>query len=400
MPELPEVEAYRRLAEEALHRPISAVALPDLRYIRGGTTPRQLRRVLTSLKGLREDLLRHVGGHLMAFDHLEQVGEGRRSHPTLLNRQVGGVAQPLQVTQLPVGRQLWGHPESDDLLEVLRVTRAGREQEGLFIRQPVLALEARPSRGRELGQTRPHLLDLSARYHQRGQVRLRKVAVLLGFLLAPLGDRPLLQLAPAPRLLAQPSTLIQYLPLTRELVLQGPQDAPEGVHVLDLDLDSQGLGADRAQRDVGVAAEAALFHVPVVHPDVDEHLTERRQVGSGFRGTAQVRLPHDFHQRHPGPVQVDQGEGRVVDLTGVMKSPGIFFQMYASDARSHRPAPDLEIQPTAERERQIVLGDLIPLGEVRVEVVLAVKLRELGDLTVQRQRGPEGEPDPRLVDHR
>jgi formamidopyrimidine-DNA glycosylase len=47
VPELPEVEAYRRLAEEALHRPISAVALPDLRYIRGGTTPRQLRRVLT-----------------------------------------------------------------------------------------------------------------------------------------------------------------------------------------------------------------------------------------------------------------------------------------------------------------------------------------------------------------
>ena len=46
MPELPEVEAYRRLAEEALDRPIAAVLLLDLRYLRGGTTPRQLRRVL------------------------------------------------------------------------------------------------------------------------------------------------------------------------------------------------------------------------------------------------------------------------------------------------------------------------------------------------------------------
>ncbi|MGH9066167.1 MAG: Fpg/Nei family DNA glycosylase [Acidimicrobiales bacterium] len=36
MPELPEVEAYRRLAELALHRPVSSVAAPDPWYLKGG----------------------------------------------------------------------------------------------------------------------------------------------------------------------------------------------------------------------------------------------------------------------------------------------------------------------------------------------------------------------------
>jgi formamidopyrimidine-DNA glycosylase len=46
VPELPEVEAYRRLAEEALHRPIAAVAFPDPRFVRGLVAPREMKRRL------------------------------------------------------------------------------------------------------------------------------------------------------------------------------------------------------------------------------------------------------------------------------------------------------------------------------------------------------------------
>jgi formamidopyrimidine-DNA glycosylase len=46
MPELPEVEAYRRLAEEALDRPISSVALHDPRFLRGEATAKELKKVL------------------------------------------------------------------------------------------------------------------------------------------------------------------------------------------------------------------------------------------------------------------------------------------------------------------------------------------------------------------
>ena len=47
MPELPEVEAYRRMAERALHRPVAAVRVGDPRFVRGAATPRRVQRALT-----------------------------------------------------------------------------------------------------------------------------------------------------------------------------------------------------------------------------------------------------------------------------------------------------------------------------------------------------------------
>lgn len=46
MPELPEVEAYRRLADKALGRTVASVRVGDQRFLRGGTTARQLRSAL------------------------------------------------------------------------------------------------------------------------------------------------------------------------------------------------------------------------------------------------------------------------------------------------------------------------------------------------------------------
>jgi formamidopyrimidine-DNA glycosylase len=46
VPELPEVEDYRRLAQEALGRPIASVSLYDPRFLRGATSLRQLKKIL------------------------------------------------------------------------------------------------------------------------------------------------------------------------------------------------------------------------------------------------------------------------------------------------------------------------------------------------------------------
>jgi formamidopyrimidine-DNA glycosylase len=46
MPELPEVEFYRLLAEETLGRPIVKVDAPDTWFLKGGTTANALKRVL------------------------------------------------------------------------------------------------------------------------------------------------------------------------------------------------------------------------------------------------------------------------------------------------------------------------------------------------------------------
>lgn len=46
MPELPEVESYRRLAEAALGRTVASVVVHDPRFLRGGLEPRGLRRAV------------------------------------------------------------------------------------------------------------------------------------------------------------------------------------------------------------------------------------------------------------------------------------------------------------------------------------------------------------------
>ena len=46
VPELPEVEAYRRLAELALDRPIATVAAPDAWYLKKGLTAGALEEAL------------------------------------------------------------------------------------------------------------------------------------------------------------------------------------------------------------------------------------------------------------------------------------------------------------------------------------------------------------------
>ncbi len=49
-----------------------------------------------------------------------------------------------------------------------------------------------------------------------------------------------------------------------------------------------------------------------------------------------------------------------------------------------------EFQMTARRERLFVLRDLIPLGQVRIEVVLASKDRTFLDRAVQGEAGFDG----------
>src|SRR3989338_2490595 len=70
----------------------------------------------------------------------------------------------------------------------------------------------------------------------------------------------------------------------------------------------------------------------------------------------------------------------------------IFFHVNARDADSLGPLADRDVQMAMMRERLIILGNLEVLWEIRIEVLLAVKLHHPGDLAVKRQ----GHPDPPL----
>jgi formamidopyrimidine-DNA glycosylase len=75
MPELPEIEFYRRLAEETLDRPITRVDAPDAWFLKGGTTATALRR---ALKGRTFTSARRIG-KLLLLD----VAEGADNHRVL-----------------------------------------------------------------------------------------------------------------------------------------------------------------------------------------------------------------------------------------------------------------------------------------------------------------------------
>ncbi len=74
MPELPEIEAYRQLAEGALGRPVAGAVVGDRRFVRGPSSPRQLVAALTGASFRRAR--RH--GKLLLLD-TARSGEG----PTL-----------------------------------------------------------------------------------------------------------------------------------------------------------------------------------------------------------------------------------------------------------------------------------------------------------------------------
>ncbi|HLX88143.1 MAG TPA: DNA-formamidopyrimidine glycosylase family protein [Acidimicrobiales bacterium] len=68
MPELPEIEAYRQLAEHALDRRVAAVHIGDPRFVRGDVTPQRLSAVL---RGGSFQAVRRIG-KLLVFDVRER----------------------------------------------------------------------------------------------------------------------------------------------------------------------------------------------------------------------------------------------------------------------------------------------------------------------------------------
>ena len=71
---------------------------------------------------------------------------------------------------------------------------------------------------------------------------------------------------------------------------------------------------------------------------------------------------------------------------------GVLLEVDAMD-------PDVA-EPPVRSERDVVLADLVPLRQVRIEVVLAVEDRPRRDLAAERDRDPHRVFDRLLVGHR
>ena len=153
--------------------------------------------------------------------------------------------------------------------------------------------------------------------------------------------------------------------------------------------------AHRADGDVGVAAQRALLHVHVADAELAQRRAQQPQPLAGLLGRAHVGLGDDLDQRRAAAVEVDdRGLGAVDAPAGarVDELGRVLLEVHAMDAHV--------AQPPAPAQGLVVLGDLVALGVVGIEVVLAVEDRPRRQLAAQRQPDQQAVVDRLGVGHR
>ena len=229
---------------------------------------------------------------------------------------------------------------------------------------------------------------------ERRQVRLREVAIVVGRLLDPHPIRLATLLRPAPGLLDERLTGVEDRRLALDLEVDRALDRPERVHVLDLDPGAERLRTARPERDVGLDPHLAALHVGVRRADRAEQQLELLGVAAGLLGGPDLGLGHDLHERRAGPVEVDQADLATGRVQPVDELGRVLLEMGARDGHGERSVRRVEGEPPERGERQLVLADLVALGQVRVEVVLAIPARGGRRRRLDRGARPPGRARP------
>ncbi len=188
------------------------------------------------------------------------------------------------------------------------------------------------------------------------------------------------------------------LPLN--LVLQRFADKAERVDVLHFRLGAKFFLSARPHADVAIAAQRTFLHVAVADPGVEDDLLQAGEVFVSFVGRSDVRLADDFDQRHAAAIQIDGRSFRGVGEAFVQALARVFFQVQAGDADLLRAAVDLDLDGAMLGQRLVVLRNLVALGQVGIEIILAGKDRSFVDAAVQRHGRQRGELHCLAVQHR
>src|SRR3990172_2043817 len=111
-------------------------------------------------------------------------------------------------------------------------------------------------------------------------------------------------------------------------------------------------------------------------------------------------LRDDIHERDARTVDIHQAVALARLIHHVLRPRSILFKVDARDSGPFRLAFDLDFYPAVLAERQIVLRDLVALHQVRVVVVLPVKLRLLWYLAVESKPRHDRKLHRALIDDR
>jgi len=139
------------------------------------------------------------------------------------------------------------------------------------------------------------------------------------------------------------------------------------------------------------------LHVAVADADPGHDLVQFLGVGHGFLGRTHVGFGHDLEQRRAGAVEVDAG---LADEALVHGFAGVFFQVGPHQADGSFLFAEQETDFAALHHGDLELADLVALGQVGVEVVLAREDAGRRDGRAQRQAELDGPFDGTPVHHR
>ena len=103
-------------------------------------------------------------------------------------------------------------------------------------------------------------------------------------------------------------------------------------------------------------------------------------------GAAQVRLADDLDQRRSAAIEVHIGISIGVREPVVNTFAGVVLHVHARNSDPFVHTIHRNIDVTMLGQRLIILRDLISLGQIRIEVVLAREARRGPDPAIQRQR--------------
>ena len=237
---------------------------------------------------------------------------------------------------------------------------------------------------RQLRHLSPDALHPFLGNHQRRQIRVRKITVVRSVFLAAHGAGLAAVRVEQHGGLLDRVAVFDLLDLPQHLKVDGLLHELETVQVLDLAPCAQ-RGAGPAHRHVGIAAKTTLLHVAVANADPAHDLVQFAGIGHGFGAGAHVGLGHDLQQRRAGAIEVDTTHA---DKILVQRFPGVLLQM--GTHQSHRPLLTVqeEFDCATLHHRYLELADLVTLGQVRIEIVLARKHAAWRDV------GPDGQSKP------
>ena len=202
------------------------------------------------------------------------------------------------------------------------------------------------------------------------------------------------------RLLHHAPAALNQRHLAGDLELDGLLQKAEGVQILDFGAGAERFGAPEPDADVGIAAQMALLHIASGNLDELNHLLQLGQVGVRFVGAAHVGLADDFDERRTAAVEIDVGGAAGIGEAIVDALAGVVFHVDAGDADAPGTAVHHDVHEASLGHRLVILGDLVALGQIGIEVVLAREARERAHLAVQCEGALDGQFHGLAAEHR